>query len=191
MIHITSKRLIKIIPALFFGAGIFFSSCENDIDTIQKVTYDPSAPDEITRDLNVLYNDSGYPQIKIHATLAETYNYPEHITKLKKGLSVDFFTEDGEIVSTLTAINGEINFNKGMVIVRDSVVLRNYAKKQRLETEELNWNQNDSTIYTNKYVVVKTEGKGITGRGKGLQTTQTFAKYTILEPVGTIDLSQD
>lgn len=191
MTGITAKKIIQLIPALFFGAGLFFSSCENDIDTIQKVTFDPKAPDEVTKDLNVLYNDSGYPQIKIHATIAETYNFPEHITKLKKGLSVDFFSEDGKMVSTLTAINGEINFNSGMVVVRDSVILHNYAKKQSLQTEELFWNQNDSTIYTTKYVLVKTEGKGITGRGKGLRTTQTFDHYTILEPVGKIDLSED
>lgn len=191
MTHPKENSLLKIIPALIISAGFFFYSCENDIDTIQQVTYDPKAPDEVARNLTLLYNDSGYPQIKIYATLAETYRSPEHVIKLKDGLRVDFFSEEGIMISTLTALNGEIKENEGMFRVRDSVVLRNYEKKQNLETEELNWNQNDSTIYTDKYVLIKTDGKGVTGRGEGIRTTQTFERYTIIKPVGKIDLAED
>ena len=171
----TNTKTFKnyLIPAVFFIAGIFLFSCENDLDAIQKVTYDPKSPDDVTHNLKVLYNDSGYPQIKIFAKLAETYSKPEHLTKLKNGLQVDFYSIDGEITSTMTAQYGEINFATGKVSVKDSVVLFNYKKKQRLETEELFWNQKDSTIFTDKYVLIKTEGKGITGRGHGISTTQS------------------
>ena len=84
----TNTKTFKnyLIPAVFFIAGIFLFSCENDLDAIQKVTYDPKSPDDVTHNLKVLYNDSGYPQIKIFAKLAETYSKPEHLTKLKNGL---------------------------------------------------------------------------------------------------------
>ena len=151
--------------------GILFS-CVNDLDTIKKVTYDPDAPEEVTKNLEVLYTDSGYAQVKIYANLAETYSKPKRITKLKNGLKVDFFGENGTVVSCLTANYGEVNFDSGLMFVRDSVVLRNYPKKQTLETEELFYNQSDSTIYTDKNVIVKKQGKGVTGRGKGIRTTQ-------------------
>lgn len=178
------------IPVFILLTGILFS-CVNDIDTIQKVSHDPNAPNEITRDLEVFYNDSGYAQVKIFATLAETYEKPEHITKLKDGVRVDFFSDNGEIISQLTSLYGEINFVTGQIVVRDSVVLQNFESKQRLETEELHWNQNDSTIYTEKNVIIKTDGKGVTGRGKGLTTTQQFNTYTIKEPVGKMELSEE
>ena len=186
----SSIGLIPSIPALLCLAGLLLNGCVNDIDTIQKVTYDPKAPSEVTENLEVLYNDSGYAQLRIFATLAETYMKPEHITKLKDGIQVDFFSNEGEIVSTLTALYGEINYGTGKVYVKDSVMLHNHAKKQHLETEELFWNQKDSTIYTNKNVVIKTEGKGVTGRGRGLKTSQAFDKYTITDPVGKIDLAE-
>lgn len=176
------------IPAVFFSAGIVFSSCVNDLDTIQKVTYDPKAPDEVTKNLEIIYNDSGYIQIGLYAKLAETFSKPQHVTKLKDGLKVDFYSEEGKIMSTMTALYGEYNYTTQKVMVRDSVVLINHAKQQYLETEELFWNQGDSTIYTDSYVLIKTKGKGITGRGKGLRTTQSFDKYTILEPVGKVQL---
>ncbi len=186
----SSIGLLPGIPAIFM-AGIFLLSCENDLDTIQQVSYDPNAPDEVTQNLNVVYNDSGYAQIQIFATLAETYSKPQHITKLKEGLKVDFYSGEGEVVSRLTAINGELNFTTGKFTVRDSVVLHNLEKNQFLETEELHWNQIDSTIYTDKHVIIRTKGKGITGRGKGLRTTQLFDTYTVLEPVGSLNVDED
>lgn len=186
----SSIGLIYRIPVFILMTGILFS-CVNDIDTIQKVTHDPNSPSEITRNLEVFYNDSGYAQVKIFATLAETYDVPERITKLKDGVRVDFFSNKGEIISKLTSQYGEVNYTTGQIVVRDSVVLQNFESKQRLETEELHWNQNDSTIYTEKNVIIKTEGKGVTGRGKGLTTTQSFDKYMIKEPVGKMKLSEE
>ena len=170
--------------------GILFS-CVNDLDAIQKVTHDPNAPDEVTKNLSVFYTDSGYARVQIFATLAETYHTPKHITKLKDGVKVDFFSENGQIVSSLTSLYGEINYETGLMVVRDSVVLRNLEKKQYLETEELFYNQSDSTIYTDKNVVIKKDGKGVIGRGRGIRTTQFFHKGQVTHPEGKIDFSED
>lgn len=185
-----SFPLIIKIPVTLLLAGFLFS-CENDLDTIQKVTHDPNAPDDVMRNLEVFYTDSGYARVQIFATLAETYNKPSRITKLKDGLKVDFFSETGEIISSLTSLYGEIDYETGIMMVRDSVVLRNLAKKQYLETEELYYNQSDSTIFTDKNVIVKKDGKGVIGRGKGIRTTQFFYKGVITYPEGKFDLSED
>ena len=185
------KKILFRIPVIIAMTGILFYACVNDLDSIDKVTYDPKAPIEVAQNLEVIYKDSGFAQMKIFATIAETYRSPEHLTKLKDGLKIDFYSLKGEVVSTLTSYYGEINFTTGKVFVRDSVVLYNHEKKQYLETEELFWNQNDSTIYTEKNVIIRTDGKGITGRGKGLKTTQSFDKYVITKPVGKINMSGD
>lgn len=171
-------------------AGILFS-CVNDLDTIQKVTYDPNAPDDTFTDFEVLYTDSGYARVKIFAKLAETYTNPEHITKFKDGVEVDFFSDEGEVVSVLTALYGEVNFKSGLITVRDSVVLRNIEKKQTMETEQLFYNQTNDTIYTQNYVICKRDGKGVIGRGHGLKTTRFFNYFEILEPEGKMDFAEE
>lgn len=173
-----------------FVAGILFS-CVNDLDTIEKVTYDPNAPDEVTTDLEVFYNDSGAAQIRIYAKLAETFTKPERITKLKDGIKVDFFNSDGTIVSTLTALYGEVNFNTGKIFVQDSVQLRNHAKDQVLETEQLFWNQKDSTIYTYKNVVVRTPKDILYGRGIRSKHTFNEDKFQFFEPYGEVYVSKE
>lgn len=175
---------------MIFMAGILFS-CINDIDTIQKVTYDPTAPDEVTTDLEVFYNDSGAAQIRIQAKLAETYTHPQRITKLKDGIKVDFFTSSGKIVSTLTALYGEVNFETGKMFVQDSVQLKNHEKNQILETEQLFWNQKDSTVYTYKNVVVRTPKDILYGRGIRSKHTLSQDKFQFFEPYGEINVSKE
>ena len=133
----------------------------------------------------LFYNDSGYARVEIKAKLAETYRSPEYITKLKDGLTVNFYSPNGIVVSTLSALYGEINFTKGMLFVKDSVRLRNHEKEQQMETEILFWNQKDSTIYTNSEVVVRSP-KGILF-GKGINTRQDFSYYEFLKPYGKIN----
>lgn len=164
--------------------GILFS-CVNDLDTVQQVTYDPHAPDEVYMDLDVVQTDSGMARVRIYSKLAEIYSEPEEITQLKDGLIVDFYDADGEITSRLTALYGEIDRAAQKMFVRDSVELRNIEKEQVLQTEELHWNQKDSSVYTDKNVVVTTPDK--IGYGKGIRTNQDFEFYTILKPSGKMD----
>ncbi|NRA10471.1 MAG: LPS export ABC transporter periplasmic protein LptC [Crocinitomicaceae bacterium] len=183
-----SNSFIKIyrIPVVLFTAGILFS-CVNDLDTIQKVTFDDKAPEEVMANAEVLISDSGLAQFRIHAVLAETYKMPERITKIKDGVTVDFFSPEGKIVSKLTAQYAEINHRTGLMFVRDSVVLRNINKNQFLETEELFFNQRDSSIYTDRNVIVKRNGK--VGTGSGIRTTQSFSSYKVTDPVGEAAMS--
>jgi LPS export ABC transporter protein LptC len=182
-------KVDRVIAFIYLALILSFTSCVNDLETIQRVTYDPKAPDEVTKNLRVFYTDSGYAQIEITAAIAESYSKPETVTKLKDGLKVNFFSPDGKVVSTLTALYGEVNFTKGTMFVRDSVQLFNYRKKQRLVTESLHWNQKDSLIYTHSNVVVRSPGSIL--YGDGIETKQDFSEYVFLKPRGTYNFDKD
>ena len=70
-------KKISVITPLFLVLVTLsiLNSCVNDLDSIQKVTYDPKAPDEVTKNLRVFYTDSGYARVEIFASLAETYSF--------------------------------------------------------------------------------------------------------------------
>jgi LPS export ABC transporter protein LptC len=183
-----ATRFIGFSSALL-ASLLLVTNCVNDLETIQRVTYDPKAPEEVTKDLRVFYNDSGFARIEITASLAETYSKPEMVTKLKDGLRVNFFSTDGKIVSTLTALYGEVNLTSGKMVVKDSVQLYNFAKKQRLLTEVLYWNQRDSVIYTYSNVVVRSPAGSL--YGDGIKTKQDFSNYVFLNPRGKYDFTKD
>lgn len=181
------KYLLSFIYLLLLLA---FSSCENDLETIQKITFDVKSPDESTKNLHIMISDSGYAKVEIIATLAETFRNKVHITKVKDSLRVNFFNDKGKVVSTLFALNGEINFTNGTIIVKDSVRLYNFQNKQMLETEALYWNQRDSTIYSLSQIIVRSP-KGIVIGKDGIKTTQEFNKYELLKPEGKIQIEEE
>lgn len=184
---IFQNRKNKAALLYFALCGLLFS-CVNDLDSIKRVTYRSDAPDDVTENLEIMQTDSGYARFQLYAKIAETFSKPEAVTKLKDGIKVNFFSNDGKIVSSMTALYGEINMTKGTFFVRDSVQLFNYEKKQRLETEELIWNQKDSAIFTNKAVIVRTP-QGILF-GQGIRTHQDFSTYVFLKPTGKIDFDK-
>jgi LPS export ABC transporter protein LptC len=168
--------------------GCTISSCVNDLDEIEKVTYNEKTPNEVIQDLDVIYLDSGKAKIEVISKITEIERKQESITKLKDKVQVNFYSSKGEIVSVLTALYGEINFSKGEMFVQDSVKLYNIKKKQSLETERLDWRQKDSLIYTTSKVTIKTPESIL--YGTGIKTKQDFTYYQFLKPKGKIDLKK-
>jgi LPS export ABC transporter protein LptC len=191
MVPQASARLMQMRSLFIFTTSllILLSSCENDVAMVQRISYQADAPTESTKNLVLTYATDGYAKVEIHAALAETYRGQAQITKIKDSLKVYFFNEIGEIVSTLSALYGEINYNTGELMVKDSVRLYNPKKKQTLETEALFWNQKDSSIFTESAVIVRSpKGKLF---GKGIRTKQDFSNYVLLQPVGSWQIEKN
>ena len=93
-------QLNKTFLLSFILIGGLFSSCVNDLEEIQKVTYDEKAPNEVIQDLDVIYLDSGLAKIQVISKITEIQRTPESITKLKDKVLVNFYSNKGEIVST-------------------------------------------------------------------------------------------
>ena len=181
------KRRHSVFTSLLLsGITLMLFACVNDLETIKKVSYKSGDPDERTKNLHVFYTDSGYAKVEVFAKLAETYSKPQPVVKLKDGIEVKFFNEAGEVVSVLTALYGEIHQSEGRMFVRDSVQLFNEKKKQRLETEQLFWNQKDSPIFTDNLVTIRTPEALF--YGKGVRTKQDFSTYEFIKPQGRIIL---
>ncbi len=178
---IKTKHIFRL-PAVLVTAGFLFS-CVNDLERIREIVSIENAPDESSASLHVVYTDSGYAKIELFATLAETYREQQK-TKLKDGLQVNFFDENGIITSVLTAQYGEIDDNTGNMFVRDSVRLENKEKDKVLETEELFWNASGDSIYTDKPVEILS--KDFIIYGIGARTTQTFDTAYIYKPKAKI-----
>jgi LPS export ABC transporter protein LptC len=182
-----NRRRFLFIPAFLLMAGMFVS-CVNDLESIKKVTFKPNDPDEKTSDLYLTYTDSGYAKIRLYAHLAESFSKPEKVVKFKDGIKVEFYNEDGTLASILTALYGEIHEESGTMLVRDSVRLFNPRKNQRMETEALYWNRADSTIFTDKLVVIRTAKSLL--YGQGVKTKQDFSWYEFLKPQGSVDINE-
>ena len=180
-----SNVFIKKIPVIILVTGFFFS-CVNDLEKVKRITTSPDNPDETSEDFHVIFTDSGFAKLEINAGIAETYSAPTKITKFKNGLKVNFFNEDGSIASVLTSIYGEIDDESGNIMVKDSVKLHNIEEEKTLESEELFWNKNGDSIYTNKPVIIKSPDMIL--KGIGAWTTPLFDTAQFYKPEAEIYL---
>lgn len=143
---------------------------------------------EIGRDVEILYSDSAIVRVRI--TAPTMLNYTERDDPRQEfpdGIKVEFLTPTLLVRSTLTAKSAVRQQNKGLVTTRDSVVLTT-VQQEKLETEELIWNEKTEKISTEKFVKVTKPGEVI--YGFGLEANQDFSFWKITVPKGVIRAEQ-
>ena len=181
---------MKYWAYLVFSTFSFFIfiSCENDINTIKKVSFKPTDPDERTANVHMIQTESGFAKIELKAMLSETYYKPKTIIKFRKGIEITLYNQKGKVESILSSLYGEIVQETGQMLFKDSVRLKNIKENQILETEELQWNQNTQAVFTDKSVIVKSSD-GSLFYGDGIKTSLDFKQYEFIKPKGKFNIN--
>ncbi len=143
---------------------------------------------EVGREVEILYSDSAIVRVRIKAPVLHNVLERENPRQeFPSGIQVDFLGPDRQITSTLTSKTAIREMDKGIVTARDSVVL-NTIKSERLETEELIWDEKAEKVRTDKFVKISKPGEVI--YGFGLEANQDFSYWKIIVPKGRIKVAQ-
>lgn len=156
-------------------------------ETRQVFTQDDVAM-EVARDVEILYSDSAIVRVRVTGPLMQNNIDRENPRQeFPAGVKIDFLEPNLSIKSTLTAKTAVRYPEKGRIIARDSVVLTT-VKKEKLETEELIWDEKRAKVFTEKFVKVTKPGEVI--YGFGLEAEQDFSYWKITVPKGRIKVDQ-
>lgn len=171
------------IPALVAG---LFVSCVNDLDRVAAIEIPVAAPDRVTTGAEYLFTDSGHVRDRLRSgRIAEWSTEPKR-TELSEGLELVFYDALGEQSSVLTARRGVIVPAEKRMEVYEQVVFVN-AKGERLETEQLTWDQDSARVYTDRAVRIERGGDII--HGQGLVAAEDFSSYTIRRITGILEMA--
>lgn len=187
MTHHTYTKFYLTPIAL--AIGVFFSCSSNDLEDVK--AYTPAGLQAVRSTANVTYtfSDSAHVKNVLKAGQVDQYQDGDSMySQISKGFELRFYTSTGELDGKLTARNGYIYNRNADMTAKDSVVFENKAG-EKLQTEELHWNQDSATVKTNKFVTITRKNDVI--MGKGLISNQNFSKYEILQPTGFIYLNED
>ena len=179
----------KVLNLLFCGVLSFLlASCnEPHIETRQVITQDDVAI-EVARGVEILYSDSAVVRVRVLGPVLHNFSERENARQeFPEGIRIDFLDADCTVRSTLTAKKAVRQQDKGLITVRDSVVWST-AKLEKLETEELVWDEKSGKVRTEKFVKVTQPGEII--YGFGLEADQDFSYWKILVPKGRIKVEQ-
>jgi LPS export ABC transporter protein LptC len=100
---------------------------------------------------------------------------------------VEFFDDTLNVESTMNARYARYYEEQGNILVRDSIVVVN-KKGERLNTEELVWNEKLRRFYTEKFVRITTPTQ--TMYGDGLEANEDFSWYQIKNPKGVVKVDK-
>ncbi len=164
------------------------AGCSNDLEEVKKVSKNVDANTELGVDVVMNYSEYGKPRATLTAKelIRNTDNFPK--TEFPKGLQLVIYGEYGQIENTLKAKSGTVDETNKMMNARNNVEVVN-AKGDRLNTEELIWNQTDKTIYSNSFVKITTPKEII--MGDSLIADEKFTNYTIKKVTGTVKITQN
>lgn len=184
--YLCKVNMWKIIGSCLLIVGLL--ACENDPSELAAFSRQLTIDQELVEEVEIVYSDSA--QIKVTIYGPTMINYLERADlrqEFPDGVLVHFFGPLGDTSSTLEALYGLRRERQGEVIVRDSVVWES-ASGEKLETNELIWDERRREIYTKKFVVLTRPEEIIYGHG--FTADQDFSNARINSVEGRIAVDQ-
>lgn len=169
------------------GAGMLFS-CTNTVEEVAAVTFDETLPSETTRNAHITYSDSGYLRLTIDAPLIEHFTTQPKYSEFREGVEVTFLNARGEKDSFLKADYAIFHEERNLMEARTNVVAIN-NQGDRLETEHLEWNEEDRTLHSKAFVKIQTADEII--YGDGLDANEDFTRFEIKNIKGIINIEDE
>jgi len=179
------KNIYKSIVLILVGTMLF--SCENNLATIASINVDENSPIETSYDVEMQYTDSGIVTMVMLSSLVNRYVGENEHLEMPEGINLKFFDTVGVVKSTLVS-DYAISYAKTNTMIAENNVIATNSRGQKLFTEQLTWNKEKHTIYTNKKVKVVTDGKILFG--DGLTSDESFDNWEITNPTGDIEVDE-
>lgn len=181
--------LVPKLKIWWLGTALLLVGACQSVSERKEESYTPDDTEvERGREVEILYSDSAILRVRVTAPTLNNYVDPlSPRQEFPDGIKLEFLTPALRVRSTLTAKFAIREQEKGLITVRDSVVLTT-IEQEKLETEELIWDEKTEKIRTEKFVKVTKPGEVI--YGFGLEANQDFSHWKITVPKGTIKAEQ-
>ena len=182
------RQLIIILACILLP---ILSSCENDIEKINLLNTDTDYPDVIGEDIEVIYSDSARIQVQMYAKELQQFNRAEEpYTEFPQGIRVYFYDDSLEIESELKANYAVYYQQEKLWHAKGKVVAQNFKSGERLDSEELFWDEETEEIYSESYTRIVNEDGTFHGQG-GFKSDQTLTDYTLIGSKGVVNVQDD
>lgn len=166
------------IVAIIFGS-ILAVSCSNDMGQINRLIDDTEIKIERAFDVELIYSDSAVVKVKvISPELIRHLDRNNPVDEFPIGIHVNFYDDRQRVSSFLDAKYALRMEKEKQITVRDSVVFYN-KKNEKLETNELIWDEENQTISSEKFVMITRPEEGDTIMGYGIIANEDFSRFEI------------
>jgi LPS export ABC transporter protein LptC len=174
---------------LFSNLMLVMASCGNDLEKVNAITLKISGPSMSAKNIEVLFSDSGKIQAKLTSVLLNKFEGQNPYMEFPRGFKVVFYDSTGSVESTIEGNYGKQDEITRVMEAKGNVIVRNVAKDQQINTEELTWNENKMLIYSDVKVKITTANKVLFS--DGLKANESFSWYEFVNPHGQMTVKKD
>ena len=177
-------RFCSYTTLLIIGAHLLFN-CQSKTDDVLEIQEYTGPIIELGHAVTY-YSDSA--RVKMRMEAPKQLEYGTGDREFPEGLFLEFFDTNGEPTSTLRADYCYYTKKEDLYKATGNVVVQDVETNDRLNTEELFWNQKKEEVFTEKFVRIEKDGE--LHVGDGLEAKQDFSYWKILNSKGTIRLNE-
>lgn len=188
-----SKRIIEIVAITFVVAAIAVSCGRGQLTEIDALDIE-STPMQRVENMKAYETNDGNMKMRMESALMERFSTSDggSYELFSGGFNVYAYNTEGLLetkISSKMAKHTMLKQNDTWEAYGD-VVIRNYIKGERIETDTLYWNGKDKRIYTDCYVKL-TSPQGFM-QGYGLESDEMARNAVLLRPFDSYGVvSQD
>lgn len=143
--------------------GLYLCGCQVGEQQTMSETTGKEAPDQELWKSTVVLSVRGQNRAKVWAGHIQKFA-ESHTIKMDDNIKVDFYNENGDHVSVLTARGGEVDETAQDLKAMGNVIVIS-DDGSRLETERLRWHNSTQKIISDTLVTIKSGGEEVTGVG--------------------------
>ena len=165
------KQLLFTISSIF--VALLIASCDSDTKRLADME-EYTGPRYESSNVYIVVSDSSVVKLEISGARQLTFHSGD--LEFPEGIKVTFYNVLGEKTSEMTAQRGFYDSETKLYRVEGDVVVLNLEEQKRLSTEELFWDKENKTIYTDKFVSVKSPDNLIFA--EGMDSDESFSNYT-------------
>ena len=166
------------LTSIIFAFSLLIS-CSNDLSEVDRMFDKSALKTETAKNVELFYSDSSILKVKVLGkTLVRHISRDNPYDEFPDGVFVEFFDEYGRVNSWMSS-KYAIRYEKTrMIIAEKSVELYN-KQDEKLETNELIWNEDEQKLYTEKFVQITQPSIQDTIQGFGFEANEDFSHFKI------------
>ena len=172
------------IPLIIVLAISVLASCDKK-ENVTPVIY--NGPMREGENVTMLYAEKDLLKMKLIGK--KVLEFENGDREFPEGLFLEFYNEQGKLTSTLTANHAYFFKREYQWRGRGHVEVKNLETHEQLNTEELYWKPDTKRIFTDAFVTIREAGDVV--YGKGLNAAQDLSQYTLDNPTGNFEASDE
>lgn len=168
--------------AVIFITAACFVSCKDKDKGIDPIDFN-SAPRQVINNMKAVQSRNGDVVMQVVADLMESYsNDTSSFELFPNGFNVYGYTKEGDLETMIRSDRAK-HTKQGYEEqweATGNVIINNYIKGERMETDTLYWDQKGHTIYTHSFVKMFSPQGFL--QGYGMRSDEMAKNATILRP---------